>query len=78
MTAANDKESAATVTPQRGDLLCIRYGPHEWGYSGDKFHSQEGDQVTAHQHFSGGQTRSLTRHKDTFRVLRGTQLFFIA
>jgi hypothetical protein len=66
------------VEPEHGDLLCIRCGPVEWGFSGDRFMSRNGDRITAKQQFSNGSIRTMERDKSEFRVLRGTRLYHIA
>jgi hypothetical protein len=66
------------VVPEFGDTLCIRHRDGGWAFSGDYFHSIQGDVVTASQHFSSGATRFTHYDKSEFRVLRGTQLFHIA
>jgi hypothetical protein len=65
------------VTPEPGDMLCIRYGTYEWGFAGDRFHSIEGEQVTSVHRFAKGEVRYSKLNKDHFRILRGTQLFRI-
>ena len=65
------------VELEPGDMLCIRYGQSEWGFSGDRFVSREGDWITAKQQFANGAIRNSVHAKEHFKVLRGTELFHI-